>query len=301
MLVVATTKTKSELLHEIVRSLQFCTHCKTCEGIHPEIESPVHPPSLELTTACNEKCVFCYSNILKTPVKPGYYCKKNGGKKAPRSITVSQYGEPLLVGAYELARQLAMLRQEFPKARLDLQTNGTLLTKEAVKLLKPYVDLVMVSINAGSHRTHEKICGKDNFNKLLKGLRACKEFSPKTVRIGRFVLCPGINDSEIELVARLLQKDGFDELMLHQCTIYPKTRKAMKLAGLDFERNESIAELLLAAGRAKKAAPKLKVTIQGCVLSKVRGIPAGVLPGLCRTNTAEMPKMRRTLSSLSSK
>jgi len=294
-----TPKSKSEVLHEIVRSLQLCTHCKTCEGIHPEIESPVHPPSLELTPACNEKCVFCYSNILTTPMKPGYYCKKNDGKKAPESITVSQYGEPLLAGAEELARQLAILQQKFPKARIDLQTNGTLLTKEAVKLLKPYIGLVMVSINAGNRRTHKKICGKDNFDKLLEGLRACKEFSPKNVRIGRFVSCPGINDSEVELVARLLQKEGFDELMLHQCVIYPKIKTALVNAGLDFERNESIAELLLTAGRAKKAAPKVKVTIQGCVLSKVRDMPAEFLPGLCRTNTAEMPKMRRTLSSRS--
>lgn len=285
---------RADRYYKLVKSLKFCSHCRFCEGTDLSNSDPVHHASLELTMKCNHRCIFCYSEVARkagTAPKPGYYSSPDR-KLKPRSITVSQYGEPLMLGLPALAGEMLKLRKRFPKARIDLQTNGTLLNREAVGQLSRFVNLVMVSVNASSSGTHEKISGAKTFKQLLRGLKAASGFN--AVKIVRVVHCPGINDSDREIkgIAKLAERNGFDEIMIHQCAVYPETKARLEKAGFDFEENESIPKLLEAVIEAREACG-LKVTLQGCVLSKLKLMPKEVLPALAKVNISKKPGMKR--------
>ena len=75
--------------------------------------------------------------INKTAPKPGYY-----GDLNPKVITISQYGEPLIVGVEKVARIIEYLKEKFGKVRIDLQTNGTIDFTE----LNGLIDIAMISL-----------------------------------------------------------------------------------------------------------------------------------------------------------
>ncbi|ASI99496.1 radical SAM protein [Thermococcus celer] len=251
---------EARLLKEFVMDLRFPTHCQGCQGLDLSNPNPVHHPSYELTPACNHDCIFCYSNVAvklgKVP-KPGYY-----GWEDPYAITVSQYGEPLL--SPRIVEVNRMLRERFPKARLDLQTNGSLLTEELWEKLD--FDLVMISLDAASREKHLKITNADTFDAVVNALRIVGK--DKSVRSAvRTIFMPGINDEDIPRIAELAASLGVDEMMLQPLTIHELNVERLGKAGLDFERAESIREYLKAAMGAKEY---IDVRISGCQLAVYR-------------------------------
>ncbi len=170
--------------------------------------------------------------------KPGYY-----GWEDPYAITVSQYGEPPLLSP-RIVEVNRMLRERFPKARLDLQTNGSLLTEELWEKLD--FDLVMISLDAASREKHLKITNADTFDAVVNALRIVGK--DKSVRSAvRTIFMPGINDEDIPRIAELAASLGVDEMMLQPLTIHELNVERLGKAGLDFERAESIREYLKAA------------------------------------------------------
>lgn len=251
---------EARLLKQFVMDLKFPTHCQGCQGLDLSNPNPVHHPSYELTPACNHDCIFCYSNVAvklgKAP-KPGYY-----GWDNPYAITVSQYGEPLL--SPRIVEVNRMLRERFPNARLDLQTNGSLLTEELWEKLD--FDLVMISLDAASREKHLKITNADTFEAVVNALKIVG--SDKSVRsVVRTIFMPGINDEDIPKIAELAASLGIDEMMLQPLTIHELNVERLKKAGLDFERAESVREFLKAAMEAKKY---IDVRISGCQLTIYR-------------------------------
>ncbi len=251
---------EARLLKKFVMDLKFPTHCQGCQGLDLGNPNPVHHPSYELTPACNHDCVFCYSNVAvklgKAP-KPGYY-----GWDRPYAITVSQYGEPLL--SPRIVEVNRMLRERFPGARLDLQTNGSLLTEELWGKLD--FDLVMISLDAASREKHLMITNADTFENVVNALRIVG--SDKSVRsIVRTIFMPGINDEDIPKIAELAASLGVDEMMLQPLTIHELNVERLKKAGLDFERAESIREYLKTA---MEAGQYIDVRISGCQLAIYR-------------------------------
>ncbi|NJE11078.1 radical SAM protein [Thermococcus sp. MAR1] len=251
---------EARLLKEFVMDLRFPTHCQGCQGLDLSNPNPVHHPSYELTPACNHDCIFCYSNVAvklgKAP-KPGYY-----GWEGPYAITVSQYGEPLL--SKRIVEVNKMLRERFPEARLDLQTNGSLLTEELWEKLD--FDLVMISLDASTREKHLMITNADTFDAVVNALRIVS--SDKSVRsVVRTIFMPGINDEDIPRIAELAASLGIDEMMLQPLTIHELNVERLKKAGLDFDRAESIREYLKTAMGAKKY---IDVRISGCQLAIYR-------------------------------
>ncbi|USH00091.1 radical SAM protein [Thermococcus argininiproducens] len=251
---------EARLLKKFVDDLVPPTHCIGCQGLDLSIENPVHHPSYELTPACNHDCIFCYSNVAlklgKAP-KSGYY-----GWENPYAITVSQYGEPLI--SPKIIEVNRMLRERFPNARLDLQTNGSLLTEELWEKLD--FDLVMISLDAASREKHKMITNSDTFDKVVNALRIVGR--DKSVRsIVRTIFMPGINDEDIPKIAELAASLGIDEMMLQPLTIHELNEERLKKAGLDFEKAESIKEYLKTAMEAKKY---IDVRISGCQLAIYR-------------------------------
>lgn len=251
---------EARLLKQFVMDLKFPTHCQGCQGLDLNNPNPVHHPSYELTPACNHDCIFCYSNVAvklgKAP-RPGYY-----GWENPYAITVSQYGEPLI--SPRIVEVNRMLRDRFPNARLDLQTNGSLLTEELWEKLD--FDLVMISLDAASREKHLKITNADTFGAVVNALRIVG--NDKSVRsVVRTIFMPGINDEDIPKIAELAASLGVDEMMLQPLTLHELNVERLKRAGLNFERAESIREFLKAAMEAKKY---IDVRISGCQLAIYR-------------------------------
>ena len=248
---------EARLLKKFVNDLIPPTHCQGCQGLDLSIENPVHHPSYELTPACNHDCIFCYSNVAlklgKAP-KPGYY-----GWENPYAITISQYGEPLI--SPRIVGVNRMLRKRFPNARLDLQTNGSLLTEELWEKLD--FDLVMISLDAASKEKHKIITNANTFDNVVNALKIVG--ADDSVRsIVRTIFMPGINDEDIPKIAELAASLDVDEMMLQPLTIHELNEERLRKAGLEFERAESIREYLKATMEAKKY---IDVRISGCQLT----------------------------------
>jgi len=248
---------EARLLKKLVNDLIPPTHCQGCQGLDLSMENPVHHPSYELTPACNHDCIFCYSNVAlklgKAP-KPGYY-----GWENPYAITISQYGEPLI--SPRIVEVNRMLRKRFPNARLDLQTNGSLLTEELWEKLD--FDLVMISLDAASKEKHKIITNANTFDNVVNALKIVG--ADDSVRsIVRTIFMPGINDEDIPKIAELAASLGVDEMMLQPLTIHELNEERLRKAGLEFERAESIREYLKATMEAKKY---IDVRISGCQLT----------------------------------
>ncbi len=251
---------EARLLKKFVMDLEYPTHCQGCQGMDLTNPNPIHHPSYELTPACNHDCIFCYSNVavkLGRAPKPGYY-----GWEKPKAITVSQYGEPLI--SPRIVEVNKMLRKRFPESRLDLQTNGSLLTRELWEKLD--FDIVMISLDAASREKHRRITNADTFEKVVNALEIVG--SDKSVRsVVRTIFMPGINDEDIPKIAKLAASLGIDEMMLQPLTIHELNVERLRKAGLDFERAESIREFLKAAMEAKRY---IDVRISGCQLALYR-------------------------------
>ena len=274
---------EARLLKRFVDDMLYPSHCKYCQGLDLNNPNPVHHPSYELTPACNHDCIFCYSNVAvklgKAP-KPGYY-----GWENPKAITVSQYGEPLL--SKRIVEVNKLLRERFPEARLDLQTNGSLLTEDLWSKLD--FDIVMISLDAASREKHLKITNADTFDAVVNALRIVGR--DKSVRsVVRTIFMPGINDEDIPKIAELAASLGIDEMHLQPLTIHELNVERLKRAGLDFERAESMRELLKTAMEAKKY---IDIRISGCLLAQLKKMDALTLFSVRRVAREVAPVVKR--------
>ncbi|WP_297507714.1 radical SAM protein [Thermococcus sp.] len=274
---------EARLLKKFVEEISYPSHCQFCQGLDLSNPNPVHHPSYELTPACNHDCIFCYSNVAvklgKAP-KPGYY-----GWDNPKAITVSQYGEPLL--SPRIVEVNKMLRERFPNARLDLQTNGSLLTEELWKKLD--FDIVMISLDAASREKHLEITNADTFEAVVNALRIVGR--DKSVRsVVRTIFMPGINDEDIPKIAELASSLGVDEMHLQPLTIHELNVERLRKAGLDFERAESVRDLLKVSMRARE---HIDVRISGCLLAQLKRMDALTLFSVKRVAREVAPVVKR--------
>jgi len=274
---------EARLLKEFIMDMKEPSHCLGCQGIELSNPNPVHHPSYELTPACNHDCIFCYSNVAvrlgKAP-KPGYY-----GWGNPKAITVSQYGEPLI--SPRIVEVNRTLRERFPEARLDLQTNGSLLTEALWEKLD--FDLVMISLDASTREKHLRITNADTFDAVINALRIIG--SDKSVRsVVRTIFMPGINDNEIPRIAELAASLGVDEMMLQPLTVHELNVERLKKAGLDFDRAQSVRELIKTAIRVKKY---IDVRISGCQLVVYRTMDPLTLFSARRVVREVAPSVKR--------
>lgn len=242
-------------IRKFLGALPYPAHCIHCQGIDEKAENPVHHPSYEVTPSCNLKCIFCYSRIAelkgKAP-KPGYY-----GSLNPRAITISQYGEPFVVGTERVVEIVRKLRERFGDVRIDIQTNGTILDPE---ILGSEADIVMISLDAGSRESYAEITGRDHFEKVVENI---ERMSEQTYTAVRTVFMPGVNDNEFERIAEIAS--NADELFLQPISIYKENTELMKR--LDVERAESLGEYIKTAFRLSEIA---EVRIPGCLLLNMR-------------------------------
>jgi len=282
-----TLGTTGAALRAAVQALPICRHCEGCQGADPTNPDPVHHASIELTGKCNHECMFCYSRVAGdagTLPEPGYY-----GEPDPQAITVSQYGEPLM----EPERLLAVLREAreaYGNVRLDLQTNGTLLTPALWERLEGLVDLCMVSVSAADPTHHAAVSGADTFDQLVQALSLVGR--SRVWGIVRVVDMPGINSDQLPAITELARRTGMDEVMVHQCAVHADNRDRLVAAGLDLDAVAYVPGLVMRVARAAEETG-MRATIQGCVLSTLRTMDADTLPYLVKDSLSEVPRLKR--------
>ncbi|WP_290623773.1 radical SAM protein [Archaeoglobus sp. UBA231] len=242
-------------INAMLKKMKYPKHCIYCEGIDESVENPVHHPSYEITPACNLNCIFCYSKVAEvkgSAPKPGYY-----GTLEPKAITISQYGEPFVVGTEKVVELIRKLRERFGEVRIDIQTNGTLLDPSK---LGGEADIVMISLDAGSREKYKEITGADFFERVVGNI---KQMAEQTYTVVRTVFMPGVNDGELENIAKIASIA--DELFLQPLSVYRENRRLLEM--IEIERVESIGEFLEAAYRLLKIT---EVRIPGCLLLNIR-------------------------------
>ena len=159
---------------------------------------------LELTRACNLKCIHCLNN---SGIKQKDELTKDELLKLIKklsSLGVQEIrftgGEPLLFnGIYDLIK---FATEE--GICTSLGTNGTLVTKEVAKKLKESgLKKVVVSID-GNKKIHDKIRGRKNYQKAMHGLKYLQK-NGINVRVNSVIMKSNMDDV-IKLAKKMSRK-----------------------------------------------------------------------------------------------
>ena len=132
---------------------------------------------IEVTNACNHKCVFCPSNKAKR--KRGYIehnlCARilvEAHNEGAREAGLYTTGEPLL---HEDLPYLVRTAKDIGYDYIYISTNGSLLTEKlADELIEAGLDSIKFSINASTRETYWKIHRKSHFDRVIANFDAIK-------------------------------------------------------------------------------------------------------------------------------
>lgn len=133
--------------------------------------------SYSITDRCNLRCTHCMVSAKSNSEKDyfdTYDIKSNLMKiikVSPRNIVITG-GEPMLRPDFiEISR---FCRDNYD-GKLTLMTNGTLINRDNVKILKDCYDSFDISIDGYNEKTCSVIRGKGVFDKILKAIHLLKE------------------------------------------------------------------------------------------------------------------------------
>ena len=163
---------------------------------------------LSVTDRCNLRCVYCmpesgirllpHDEILSFDEIEGILAAV-AGPLGLRGIRVTG-GEPLVRGGIvDLVRRLARL----PGVEdLSMTTNALLLPRFAAELRAAGLRRVNVSLDTLRPERYRRICRGGDPEQVFAGIRAAEDAGLDPVKINMVVI-PGINDDEVEEMARL--------------------------------------------------------------------------------------------------
>jgi radical SAM protein with 4Fe4S-binding SPASM domain len=140
------------------------------------VEEPVLPSlrylQLHITERCNLNCAHCYLGEKRQKDLGIGLIEKALDEFSPNGLKVLiTGGEPLLHRDFWQVLELA---SRYP-VRIELLSNGTLITGEITKRLSEYVHTVQISLD-GMKRGHELLRGKGSFEGAVQGIRNVSDF-----------------------------------------------------------------------------------------------------------------------------
>lgn len=160
---------------------------------------------LEVTNACNHRCVFCPnmdSRRKKKMIDEGL--AKRVMKecadflKEDKRICFHMNGEPLL---YKRLPELVKYSKELGYDYSFITTNGSMADEKILsELFEAGLDSIKFSINAGSREKYKEIHGADHYDNAINALKFSwnyRKAHKKEYKI--FVSCVGIKDNYDEL------------------------------------------------------------------------------------------------------
>lgn len=131
---------------------------------------------LQSLNRCNCACSMCpypftIAKEEKTMMSEKLYKNiLNQLKNQPEfeSLIFAFQNEPLL--DKRIIKFAKIFKQEMPNKKLELVTNGSLLLPDKKESIYKYFDLVHVSLNAFSQKTHKIVSNSDYYKRILKNL-----------------------------------------------------------------------------------------------------------------------------------
>lgn len=185
-------------------------------------------------TSCNLNCIFCSVGEGLKSKKTDFVIEKDylmqELKKLisfvgePVEIHIGVNGEPFLYGdLFVLIEDINNLEKVHT---ISLDTNGTLLTKEAIDKLAKFKKLCLnISLHALNQKTAQEMAGGVyNLNKILEMIKYAKG---KVKVLLTPLLVPGYNDSEIEDLVKFAKENSL-ELGIQNFLFYKTGRNPVK-------------------------------------------------------------------------
>ncbi len=176
---------------------------------------------LEITTACNAKCVFCPRNTLHdvssfiTKEKVHWLSSYIKNEPSIKQIVLCGIGEPFLhPELYHISKILSGAG-----LKLGITTNGSFIdTENFIKLAEAGINEFNFSINADTSKTHKKIMSLNNFetviNKIKKVLNLKQRQFPEIEINVSFVYCAH-NQHELSDFINRWRNTGVSRIWIH--------------------------------------------------------------------------------------
>lgn len=154
-------------------------------------EKPPYPHNMlvELTNACNHRCLFCAHRTMKRKIG---FCDRNlmlniitqAYELGTREIGFYLCGETLLSKDLEFfVEQCKILGFEY----IYLTTNGALADKKRIRgLCKLGLSSIKFSIDAATAETHSRLHGRDDFDLVKKNLFDVLSLKEEGIDLGVF-------------------------------------------------------------------------------------------------------------------
>ncbi len=170
--------------------------------------------SIELSTICNAKCIFCPQSKIKRDkvMKEDIFGKiidECVGHKELKFIKPTLYGEPFVTP--NLFKRLRYIRNKLPNVKIKIITNALKMNRnESDKLIKENLcDEINFSIDAAKKETFEYL-KKISYDKVIKNINYFLEKNSKIKTFVSFVYTKENSDELREFKKQWKNKvDGF--------------------------------------------------------------------------------------------
>lgn len=185
----------------------------------PSSEQALPPPPtkldfiwLELTSACNSKCLHCYAECGPSPLPidqvphDRWLSLITEAKTAGATAIQLIGGEPLL---YPQWRELIIKAHQLDYEYIEIFTNGTLVDDECIEFFKKYNVNIATTIYADNAQTHDKITRQPNsFNKTMT---AIKKIMAANIPLRIASIIMKANEHEVENILNLYKSFGMND------------------------------------------------------------------------------------------
>jgi radical SAM protein with 4Fe4S-binding SPASM domain len=161
---------------------------------------------IHLTSKCNLKCPYCYNQEHRTELigigrTPGGGVIATEGKTENFLRVVDEaaelgFREVKLTGGEALINKDALLIAERAKShgmRVNLLTNGLLVTEEMARKIARFVDSVSVSLDSDKPEEHDAVRGKGTHAKVVEAIGRLKRAGVKRVHLNAVVTPVNLN------------------------------------------------------------------------------------------------------------
>ena len=254
------------------------------EGCRPCLKG--RASNLVMTLLCNRECFFCFNPKPRTDTMSVHGKDVRSHKEAARllkslgirSVGISG-GEPLLKPARLFALVKELRRPPGPRLRIDLYTNGVLLTPELLKKLKAVgVDALRLNLAADNYDLKPVKLAQTVFNQVEVEIPAVPEHKAKLLRL--------MEDLDRLKVHHLILHELFAsahnaESLMRQGRLAKNEQAAKTLTWSAVAGSEELVLELLAAALRRKQ----KLSLYYCSCATQAWIAEQALKGVVRKGT----------------
>ena len=191
---------------------------KTEEGSSLTVDFPKNL-MIEITNACNLRCVMCYNRLMKR--KKGFMDEEtfqlvlnNAKKIGIEMIGLYTTGEPFL---HPKIYDIIKLAKRMGFRYVYITSNGVLLDKDRIdRIFESGLDSIKFSIDAASRETYDKLRPGGDFDRVFSNVKMLRERRDKLnskLRIFASFVVTNKNQEELEQF-RELCKDLIDEVSI---------------------------------------------------------------------------------------